>query len=89
MRCVELQLWPEALTMLSESCSEIAYVMRSSHLRYGLRIVATEGRVNDWAAYVCSIEDSGEECERFGDKLSEETATLLFPWMATKRKYRR
>lgn len=53
-----------------------------------LRVVATEGGVEDWAAYAGSAHLDVAEIAEHGCKLFEDDATRIFPVLNPKR-YRR
>jgi len=46
---------------------------------YNNLYVAVEGEVEDWACYVGKASDGFDEVKRYGDKISEKHARLLFP----------
>lgn len=61
----------------------------TSHEAYEIvRVVAVEGAVNDWAAYESPISWPAEKTMEEGDKLNEEEAARLFPFLKIER-YRR
>ena len=56
-------------------------------------VVAVEGEVKDWAAYICAVEGTNHDREvesvyRHGTKISREIAEFLFPEWAKKFQWR-
>jgi len=52
-----------------------------------ITIVAVEGAIGDWAAYM-ETPQSGSMVAEYGDKLPKETAELIFPEGAKKYHWR-
>lgn len=53
--------------------------MVRSRVEFNNLYVAVEGAVGDWACYVGKVEKGVEQVRRYGDKISERQARILFP----------
>ena len=72
-----------ALELDSQNSREIDFYAKNRKFADGMKIVAIEGGAEDWAAYIGPIWLPHETIAQEGDKLGEETATLLFPSFAS------
>lgn len=76
------------LEALAESSPVWRYYERQMHLQDGARIVVVSGWDGDWVAYIGRINATSLDVERHGEKLRQEEAEQLFPWVGQSLKYR-